>query len=97
RVPSGLVLGSRLPSRSAPRRLSLLGSRSRTNEAPARARGGAHVQFEHVLHHDDRLRAIAILGPGELQRLVAADKETAAKAALIPRDPVAMAVPADQE
>src|SRR5437016_4085918 len=71
--------------------------RDRTNQAPARAWGGAHVQFEDIIHHDDRLRAVAILGPGKLERLVAADKESAAKAALIPCDPVALAVLTDQE
>src|SRR6185369_7861368 len=89
--------GSRLPPRTPGGLLRLPCRRNGTNQTPARARGGAHVQFEDLIHHDDRLRTIAVLGPGELQRLVAADKEAPAKTALIPRDPVAMAVLADQE
>src|SRR5882724_1773649 len=97
RVASRQRSGSRLPPRTPGGLLRRPCRRYRTEQAPARARGDAHVQLEDVIHHDDRLRTIAILGPGELQRLVATHKQATAQAALIPRDPVAMAVLADQE
>jgi hypothetical protein len=58
---------------------------------------GAHVEFENARDHDHGLRPVAVLEHGELQGFGAVDEQSAAKSALIPNDPVAAAVLADQE
>ena len=57
----------------------------------------AHVEFENSGYHDHGLRAVAVLEHGKFHRFGAVDEQAAAKAFLIPNDPVASAVPADQE
>jgi hypothetical protein len=57
----------------------------------------AHVEFENSGYHDHGLRAVAVLEHGKFHGFGAIDEQTAAKAFLIPNDPVASAVPADHE
>ena len=57
----------------------------------------AHVEFENSGYHDYGLRAVAVLEHGKFHGFGAVDEQATAKAALIPNDPVASAVPADQD
>jgi hypothetical protein len=57
----------------------------------------ARIEFEDSRDHDDRLRSVAILEQGELERFGAIDKQAAAHVPLILDHPVAAAVAAKQE
>ncbi len=55
------------------------------------------IELESARDHDDGLQPVSIFEPGELQGLVAVDEQTAATTALIPHDPFAATIPADEE
>jgi hypothetical protein len=61
------------------------------------SRLAAHVELENSWDHDHGLRAVAVLEPGKFQGFRSVDEQAAAKADLVLNDPVAAAVPADQE
>jgi hypothetical protein len=57
----------------------------------------AQIQFEHVRYHHDDPGTVEVLRHRVFQRVNAINEETAVEAGRILDDPVAAAVPADQE
>jgi len=57
----------------------------------------AEIEFENARNHNDGVGPIAVFESRIAKRLGTADEQPAAQALLILRDPVALAVPADQE
>ena len=67
------------------------------SDLPAGKRLCAHVQLEHTGYHDHGIGPLSVLEHGVFQGFCAADKQPATATALIPYDPAAVAVLADEK
>jgi hypothetical protein len=61
------------------------------------ARPTADIELENARHHDHGVWPVAVLEHGKFQGFGAANEQAAAQASLIPDDPLATAVLANQE